>query len=81
MFKFAVRANQDVSVELRLGTLADGGVNFLGPTGEQLASENAVGSSRTVTLSYKVKDAGQYNIAVHGVRGSTGTYQVVVTAK
>jgi hypothetical protein len=81
MFKFAVRANQDVSVELRLGTLSDGGVNFLGPTGDQLAAENAVGSSKTVTLTYKVKDAGQYNIAVHGVRGSTGTYQVIVSAK
>ena len=81
MFKFAVRANQDLSVELRLGTLADGGVNFLGGTGDQLASENAVGSSKTVTLSYKVKDAGQYVVAVHGVRGSTGTYQVVITAK
>ena len=81
MFKFAVRANQDVTVELRLGTLGDGGVNFLGPTGDQLASENAVGTSKTVTLTYKVKDAGQYNVAVHGVRGMTGTYQVVITAK
>ena len=81
MFKFAVRANQDVTVELRLGSLSDGGVNFLGPTGDQLASENAVGNSKTVTLTYKVKDAGQYNVAVHGVRGSTGNYQVVITAK
>ena len=81
MFKFAVRANQDITVELRLGTLADGGVNFLGPTGEQLAAENAVGSSKTVTLTYKVKDAAQYVVAVHGVRNSTGTYQVIVSAR
>jgi serine/threonine protein kinase len=81
VFKFVLRANQDVTVELRLGTLGDGGVNILSGGGDQLASENAVGTTRTVTLSYKVKDAGTYGVAVHGVRGTTGTYQVVISAK
>ena len=81
VFRFAVRANQDVQVELRLGTLADGGVNVIGQSGEQLASENAVGTTKTVTLTYKVKDAGTYGVAVHGVRGSTGTYQLIITAR
>ena len=81
VFSFPVRANQDVSVELRLGTLADGSVSFLGPNGDQLALENAVGATKTANLSYKVKDAGTYHVAVHGVRGTTGTYQVVITAR
>ena len=81
VFSFPVRANQDVSVELRLGTLADGSVSFLGPNGDQLALENAVGTTKTASLSYKVKDAGTYHVAVHGVRGTTGTYQVVITAR
>ena len=81
VFRFAVRANQDVQVELRLGTLADGGVNVIGQSGEQLASESAVGTTKTVTLTYKVKDAGTYGVAVHGVRGSTGTYQVIISAR
>jgi serine/threonine protein kinase len=81
VFKFAVRANQDVTVELRLGTLGDGGVTVLSAGGDQLAAENAVGNAKTVTLSYKAKDAGTYGVAVHGVRGTTGTYQVVISAK
>jgi serine/threonine protein kinase len=81
VFSFHVRANQDVSVELRLGTLADGSVSLLGPNGDQLALENAVGATKTASLTYKVKDAGTYHVAVHGVRGTTGTYQVVITAR
>ena len=81
VFKFSVRANQDVSVELRLGTLADGGVNFIGQSGEQLASETAVGTTKTATLTYRVKDAGTYGVVVHGVRGATGTYQVTISAR
>ena len=81
VFSFPVRANQDVSVELRLGTLADGSVSFLAPNGDQLAIENAVGTTKTASLSYKVKEAGTYHVAVHGVRGTTGTYQVVIAAR
>jgi serine/threonine protein kinase len=81
VFTFPVRANQDVSVELRLGTLADGSVSFLAPNGDQLALENAVGATKTASLSYKVKDAGTYHVAVHGLRGTTGTYQVVISAR
>jgi serine/threonine protein kinase len=81
VFKFVLRANQDITVELRLGTLGDGGVNILSGGGDQLAAENAIGTARTVTLNYKVRDAGTYGVAVHGVRGTTGTYQVVISAK
>ncbi len=81
VFRFVLRANQDITVELRLGTLGDGGLNVLSANGDQLAAENAVGNAKTVTLSYKAKDAGTYGVAVHGVRGTTGTYQVVISAR
>ena len=81
VFKFSVRANQDVTVELRLGTLADGGLTFIGQSGEQLASENAIGVTKTATLTYRVKDAGTYGVAVHGVRGTTGSYQVNISVR
>ena len=81
VYRFAVRANQDLQVELRLGTLADGGVALLDASGAQLASENAVGNSKTATLTYHVKDAGTYHVAVRGLRSSTGTYQLVITAR
>ena len=81
VFSFPVRANQDLTVELRLGTLADGSVSLLAPGGEQLALENAVGTSKTASLSYKAKDAGTYHVAVHGVRGTTGTYQLLINAR
>lgn len=81
VFKVQVRANQELQVELRLQTLADGGINLLGPGGEQLASENAVGNAKTVTISHRIRDAGTYYVAVHGVRGTTGTYQVVISSR
>jgi hypothetical protein len=81
VFNFQARAGQDLAIELRLGTLADGGINLLGTTGEQLAGENAVGTSKVATVSYKTKDAGVYHVVVHGVRNATGTYQLVITAR
>ncbi|HYK97025.1 MAG TPA: pre-peptidase C-terminal domain-containing protein, partial [Candidatus Acidoferrales bacterium] len=81
VYRFVVRANQDVQVELRLGTLADGGITLLDATNTQLANENAVGNSKVVTISYHIKDAGSYHVAVRGLRNSTGTYQLAITAR
>jgi len=81
LFRFQVPANKDVLVELRLSTLADGGINLLGPNGEQLASENAIGNSKLAQISYHVKDAGTYNVVVHGLRNATGTYQLAISAR
>ena len=50
-------------------------------SGDQIETQNAVGNAKTVTLSYKAKDAGAYHIAVRGQRNATGTYQLVITAR
>ena len=81
VYRFVVIANKDLQVELRLGTLADGGVTLLDAANQSLASENAVGNSRTITLSYHIKDAGTYHVVVRGLRNSTGTYQLAITTK
>jgi serine/threonine-protein kinase len=81
LFRFQVPANKDVLVELRLTTLADGGINLLGPNGEQLASENAIGNSKLAQITYHVKDAGTYHVVVHGLRNATGTYQLAISAR
>ena len=81
VYRFVVRANQDVQVELRLVSLADGGITLFDASNTQLANENAVGNNKVVTISYHIKDAGSYHVAVRGLRNSTGTYQLVVTAR
>ena len=81
VYRFVVRANQDVQVELRLGTLADAGIALLDANNTQLASENALGAAKTATISYHIKDAGTYHVVVRSLRNSTGSYQVTITAK
>ena len=81
VFRFAARAGQDLQIELRLGTLADGGIALLSSSGGELANETATGTAKTTKINYQTKEAGNYFVAVHGVRGTTGTYQVVISAR
>ena len=81
IYKFTARANQDLQIELRLGTLSDGVIALVDANGQQLATESALGSAKTATINYRVKDAGTYHVVVRGLRGATGTYQLVMTAR
>lgn len=81
VFNFALRQGQEVIVELRIGSLGEGGINLISPAGDQVASESSTANGKNVSLSYRAKDSGAYHLAVHGQRGSTGNYQVVISAK
>ncbi len=81
VFRVALRAGQEIQVEMRLLTLAGGGLTLANSAGKQLESESAGDDEKVVRLSYEVREAGTYFVVAHGTRTSSGTYRLTITTR
>ena len=81
VFRLTARAGQTIVIELRLGTLTDGIVALVASGGNELANETASGNNKLARITHQLKDAGVYFVNVRGVRGTTGSYQLALSAK
>ncbi|HET7700949.1 MAG TPA: protein kinase [Candidatus Limnocylindria bacterium] len=80
VFRFTARAGQTVQIELRLGTLGEATVGLVASGGNELASDSVSGD-KVARITHQLREAGVYFVNVRGARGSTGTYQLGLSAR